>query len=75
MYQSPSILEFALPHSDGNGTRLRVSYQNKKADITLFAVDSILVDKKDLEWLIDVLQDVNRLCEENVAESGNKKIE
>lgn len=66
LYQKPKVVEFSQPYSGGSGDRIKVNYSEKQADIKIETTDFILVDKSDIGWLIEVLQDVKRLHLETI---------
>lgn len=66
LYQKPKVVEFSQTYSDGSGDRIKVNYSEKQADVRIETTDFILVDKSDIEWLIEVLQDVKRLHLETI---------
>mgnify|MGYP000246371891 CR=1 FL=1 len=70
IYVKPSNVEFSLPYSDGSGNRLRIAYEAKKAEVEIESIDTISVNKEDLEWIIDVLQDIKRLHQETIEKQG-----
>ncbi len=63
------MVNFSLPYSDGSGERLNVLYDSRKEEIEIESIDKISIAKEDLEWLIDVLQDVKRLHLETLQPS------
>ncbi|MBL0294919.1 MAG: hypothetical protein IPQ04_11840 [Saprospiraceae bacterium] len=63
------MVNFSLPYSDGSGERLNVLYDSRKEKIEIESIDKISIAKEDLEWLIDVLQDVKRLHLETLQPS------
>jgi len=69
LYQKPMMVNFSLPYSDGSGERLNVLYDSRKKEIEIESIDKISIAKEDLEWLIDVLQDVKRLHLETLQPS------
>ena len=69
LYQKPMMVNFSLPYSDGSDERLNVLYDSRKEEIEIESIDKISIAKEDLEWLIDVLQDVKRLHLETLQPS------
>lgn len=66
IYQKPKKVEYSLPYSDGSGDRLSVIYEEIQEEIEIKAVEEIFVKKEDMEWLIEVLQDIKRLHEATI---------
>ena len=64
IYMKPSNVEFKLPFPDGS-CRLLIAYDAKKAVIEIKSIDTFFIDKEDLGWLIDVLQDIKTLHKES----------
>lgn len=65
IYMKPSNVEFKLPFSDGSCSKLRIAYDAKKAVVEIESIDTIFIDKEDLGWLIDVLEDIKTLHKES----------
>jgi hypothetical protein len=65
IYNTPTNIDFSLPHSDGDGERIKVSSNASKSYITIQTDDDIFVDKSDIGWLINILQDMKKLYEES----------
>lgn len=63
LYIKPNKVQFQLPYSDGSGDRISVNFEANNEDVEIKAIDSISIHKTDLQWLIEVLQDVKRLHE------------
>ena len=66
------MVEFSQPYSDGSGDRIKINYSEKQADIRIETTDFVLIDKSDIEWLIEVLQDVKRLHSETIKTEKDK---
>jgi hypothetical protein len=64
IYVNPKSVVFAVPYSDNNGDKISITYTENKPDIIIKAVDYILIDKDNIQWLIDALQDVLQLHKE-----------
>lgn len=66
LYQRPNRVEYSKPYSDDSGDRIKIIYSSRETDIKIETVDYININKEDLEWLIDVLQDIKRLHSETI---------
>ena len=64
IYMKPSNVEFKLPFPSGC-IKLRIAYDAQKAVVEMESIDTIFIDKEDLGWLIDVLQDIKTLHKES----------
>lgn len=59
----PKELQYAIPYSDNSGDKIRITYLKDKPDIKIEGIDSILIDKADINWLIKALEDMKGLIE------------
>lgn len=66
LYQKPKRVEYSMPYKDSDEERINVTYSENQADIRIETMGSILIDKLDLEWLIDVLRDIRTLRDEEL---------
>lgn len=63
----PNSIKFSLPFSDNSGERLEVSLSGKKTDVNIKdGSDSILIPIEDIEWLREVLNDINQIIKMDV---------
>ena len=66
LYQKPKRVEYSMPYKGSDEERINVTYSENQADIRIETMGSILIDKLDLEWLIDVLRDIRTLRDEEL---------
>lgn len=59
----PKEVQYAILYSDNSGDKIRITYLKDRPDIRIEAIDSILIDKADINWLIEALEDMKGLIE------------
>lgn len=61
IYTQPDNIQFSLPYSDGSGQRIKVSIDEKRADVRIETIDTILVSVEDIDWLRQALDDIKSI--------------
>ncbi len=64
IYVIPDKISFSIPYSDNSGERIKVDYALKSKEIAITTTDVVWINRGDIPWLIEVLQDINRIDNE-----------
>lgn len=58
----PDEIQFSIPYEDGGGKSLIVSIDEKKANVIIIqGNDTVLVGIKEIDWLRQVLSDIESI--------------